>query len=230
MSEQQTQVQEVQTPPTKVTFSPEQQAKIDELIRSAMGRAGNEAKARAASLEAEVTTLQTQLATLKGDKSGLESSLTLKEQEAKAARNETIAVRKQNTIQAAATEHNFFNPQQVAQLTDKDVQWDAAKGKFIVVGEDGTERLGIDGNPLSVDAYYKEFASKNPHMVRGSVLPGIGSREAQQPPHRTLGEREKLAKPFGKLSDSRAANTLAINNPQEYKRLKREARSHGLIP
>src|ERR1700757_4888109 len=99
MSEQQTQVPE-QTPPAKVTFSPEQQAKIDELIRAAMGRGGNEARSRAADLEAETTKLKTELATLKGERTGLESSLTLKEQEAQAARNETIAVRKQQTITA----------------------------------------------------------------------------------------------------------------------------------
>ena len=228
MSEQQTQMPE-QTPPPKVTFSAEQQAKVDELIRESMGRAGNEARATAARLEAEMTTLKKELATLKGDKSGLESSLTLKDKEVQAARDEAVAVRKQNIIQAAAAALGFFNPSQVAQLTDKDVQWDAGKQKFIVLGEDGTERLGIDGNPLSVDAYYKEFASKNTHLVRSDVKPGVGSSE-NKIPYPTLGEREKLAKLFGRGSDSRAANTLAINNPMEYRRLKREARALKLIP
>jgi len=236
MSEQQPVTPEV---PAKIVFTPEQQVKVDLLLREAMGRAGNEARATAARLQKELEaakdaakeaeTLRAELAALKGERTGLESSLTLKDKEAKAAKAETIAVRKQNIIQAAAAALGFFNPQQVAQLTDKDVVWDSAKGKFIVVGEDGTERLGIDGNPLTVDGYYKEFASKNPHLVRGDVKPGVGSSE-NKIPYSTLGEKEKLAKLFGRGSDSRAANTLAINNPQEYKRLKREARSHGLIP
>src|SRR6266436_3069569 len=124
---EQVQVPEQTPPPVKITFSPEQQAKVDELIRESMGRAGNEARATAARLEHEMTKLQTELATLKGERTGLESSLTMKDKETQAARNETIAVRKQNVIQDAAAKLGFFNPSQVAQLTDKDVQWDSAK-------------------------------------------------------------------------------------------------------
>jgi hypothetical protein len=88
----------------------------------------------------------------------------------------------------------------------------------------------LDGSTLlRLDSFFAEFASANQHLVRGTVLPGVGSRENQLP-YPTIGEKERLAKLFGKGSDSRAANTLAINNPQEYRRLKREARSHGLIP
>ncbi len=175
-----------------------------------------------------MTVLQTELATLKGERTGLESSLTLKDKEAQAARNETIAVRKQNIIQDAAAKLGFFNPSQVAQLTDKDVQWDAGKQKFIVLGEDGTERLGIDGNPLTVDGYYKEFASKNTHLVRGDVKPGVGSSE-NKIPYSTLGEKEKLAKLFGRGSDGKAANDLALSDPNEYKRQRHVARRLGLI-
>ncbi|SRR6266404_1722569 len=214
--------------PPKITFSPEQQLKVDELIRESMGRAGNDARATAARLQAEMTVLQTELATLKGERTGLESSLTLKDKEAQAARNETIAVRKQNIIQDAAAKLGFFNPSQVAQLTDKDVQWDAGKQKFIVLGEDGTERLGIDGNPLTVDGYYKEFASKNTHLVRGDVKPGVGSSE-NKIPYSTLGEKEKLAKLFGRGSDGKAANDLALSDPNEYKRQRHVARRLGLI-
>jgi len=214
--------------PPKITFSPEQQLKVDELIRESMGRAGNDARATAARLQAEMTVLQTELATLKGERTGLESSLTLKDKEAQAARNETIAVRKQNIIQDAAAKLGFFNPSQVAQLTDKDVQWDAGKQKFIVLGEDGTERLGINGNPLTVDGYYKEFASKNTHLVRGDVKPGVGSSE-NKIPYSTLGEKEKLAKLFGRGSDGKAANDLALSDPNEYKRQRHVARRLGLI-
>jgi hypothetical protein len=105
----------------------------------------------------------------------------------------------------------------------------AQKNQFQVIGEDGSPCVGLDGSTLlSLDSFFADFASANKHLVRGNVLPGVGSRE-NQIPHPTVGEKEKLAKLFGRASDSRAANTLAINNPQEYRRFKREARSHGLI-
>jgi hypothetical protein len=212
----------------KITFSPEQQLKVDELIRESMGRAGSDARATAARLQAEMTVLQTELATLKGDKSGLESSLTLKEKEAKAAREETISVKKQNVIQEAGAKFNFYNPAQLAKLTSDEIKWDGTK--FVVLGEDGSPRLGLDGStPLSVDEFFREFATKNPHLVKGEVKPGIGSRENQLP-HPTIGEKEKLAKLFGRGSDGKAANDLALSDPNEYKRQRHVARRLGLIP
>ena len=57
----------------KITFTPEQQTKIDELIRSAMGRAGSEHKAeatvalqKAAQLEADLAAAKADLAAAKG--------------------------------------------------------------------------------------------------------------------------------------------------------------------
>jgi hypothetical protein len=228
MSEQQTQVLE-QTPPAKVTFSPEQQAKVDQLIRESMGRAGNEARATAARLEAEAAVLRGEVARLTGDKSGLETTLEAKQREATSAKAETIAVRKQNAITEAGAKYNFYNPAQLAKLTGDEITWDGKQ--FVVLGSDGTPRVGLDGStPLSVDEFFKEFATKNPHLVKGDVKPGIGSREAQQPPHRTLGEREKLAQYFGKGSSSQKANALALESPQLYRQYKREAKNLGLIP
>jgi len=167
---------------------------------------------------------------LTGDKSGLETTLEAKQREAKSAREETIAVKKQNLIQDAAAKLGFFNPQQVAKLTGESVSWDGKQ--FVVLSEkDGTPRVGLDGNsPLSVDEFFREFATQNPHLVRGSVLPGIGSREATQPSHKTLGERERLAQYFGKGSSSQKANALAIESPNLYRQYKREARALGIIP
>ena len=231
MSEQQTPVQpEVQAPPAKkVEFSPEQQAKVDEAIRSAMGRAGSEAKATAAKAEADAATaraealaLKQELFTLRGDKEGLEAI-------AKTIQEENIKIRRRQIIAEAAAKMNFFSPAQVAKLTEQELVWNEDKKRFVVTAEDGSERLGIDGNGLTIEGFYRDFATANPHLVRGDVKHGVGSAENQRP-YSTQSERDKLKVLFGKNSDSRAANTLAINNPQEYKRLKREARSHGLIP
>lgn len=48
--------------PAKIIFTPEQQIKIDEIIREAQGRAGNEARATAARLAAEAEVLKAELA------------------------------------------------------------------------------------------------------------------------------------------------------------------------
>jgi hypothetical protein len=218
-----------QQPEVKVTFTPEQQVKIDSLIRESMGRAGNEARATAARLEAEAEVLRAEVERLRGDREGLESNLSVKEKEAKSARAETIAVKKQNAIQAAATEHNFFNPQIVSRLTEDKIKWDEGKQKFVVLGDDGSERLGADGNSLSVSAFLKEFGTSNPYLVRGDVKPGVGSAENQRP-YTTTTERDRLKALFGKGSSSKAANDYAMRDPQGYKNAKREARSLGLIP
>ncbi len=223
---------EVKTPdqtPPKITFSPEQQTKIDEIIRESMGRAGNEARATAARLEAEAEVLRAEVARLRGDREGLESNLSVKEKEAKSARAETIAVKKQNAIQAAATEHNFFNPGVVSKLTEDKIQWNADKQKFIVLGDDGSERLGVDGNSLTVSAFLKEFGVSNSYLVRGDVKTGVGSAENARP-YSPQTETQKLKAIFGKGSDGRLANETAMRNPQLYKQMKREARSLGLIP
>jgi hypothetical protein len=231
MSEQQTQVQtEGQPPAAKIEFTPEMQLKIDGLIREAMGRAGREHREAAAkALEdaekarAEALVLKQELATLRGDKEGIEAA-------AKAIKAENIRIRKQHVIQDAAAKLGFFNPAQLSKLVGDEIVFDADKNQFHVIGEDGTPRVGLDGStPLSLDAYFQEYASQNPHLVRGSVVPGIGSREAQQPPHRTLGEREKLTKYFGRGSDGKAANDLALSDPNEYKRLRHAARRLNLI-
>src|SRR5260221_3269814 len=179
---------EWQAPPVKIEFSPEQQSKVDELIRSAMGRAGSEAKATAAKAEADAATaraeglaLKAELATLGGHKEELEKVTQTIQQE-------NIRIRKAQVIAEAAAKLGFFNPSQVAKLTDSEVVWNSDKKRFVIVADDGSERLGIDGNGLTLDAFYGDFATANPHLIRGDVKPGIGSREAQQPSHKTLGE------------------------------------------
>lgn len=220
----------------KVVFDEAQQRKVDFLIRESMGRAGSEARATAARLEAEMITLRNELAAAKDaaeaeaeGRVGLETSLTVREKEAKAARAETIAVKKQNAIQAAATEHNFFNPQVVSKLTEDKIQWNSEKSKFIVLGDDGSERLGADGNSLTVSAYLKEFAQSNSYLVRGDVKPGVGSSENARP-YSTTSERDKLKAIFGPGSDSQKANRIGVENPQLYRQMKREARALGIIP
>jgi hypothetical protein len=219
---------EVQAPPAKIEFSPEQQAKVDELIRESHRRIGSEARAAAAkatqeaeAARSEALALKAQLAVLRGDKEELAKVTETIQQE-------NIRIRKAQVIAEAAAKLGFFNPQQVAKLTDSEVVWNSDRKRFVILADDGSERLGIDGNGLTLEAFYKDFATANPHLVRGDVKPGLGSSENKMP-YPTTGEREKLAKLFGKGSDSRAANLLAISNPAEFKRQRYLARQYGLI-
>ncbi len=211
----------------KVVFDEVQQKKVDELIRESMGRAAATVRLELATAQDQLTTLQAELQAAKDAATATGDVAKAKDSEIQKAKEETVAVRKQNAITEAGAKYNFYNPAQLAKLTSDEIRWDGAK--FVVLGSDATPRLGLDGSTLSLDSFFREFAAQNPHLVRGDVKPGIGSREAQQPPYATLGEKEKLTQLFGRKSDSKKANDLAMSDPAEYKRQRHAARRLGLI-
>ena len=230
MSEQQPEIKvDGQTPPAKITFTAEQQVKVDSLLREAMGRSARDIREQAAKLQEEkdaalaaAEVLKVELTALRGDKSGLEK-------ESKTAKQELAKVKKQALIAEAASKHGFVDAKQVTKLVGDEIVFDADRNQVHVVGEDGSVRTGLDGStPLSLDAYFADFANRNPHLVRGTVLSGVGSRE-NQIPQPAIGEREKLAKLFGPRSDGRACNQLALSDPAEFKRQRYLARRYGLI-
>lgn len=215
------------TPP-KVTFSPEQQVKLDEILREAQGRAGNEARATAARLESELAKVRSELKTAKDAAAAASGDVVkAKDAEIEKARSETIALKKENAIRQAAEKYNFFNSAQVLKLTEQDIKLDG--DRFVVLGENGSPLLGLDGStPLSLDEFYADFSRKNTHLVKGEVKPGVGSRENQiTRPAPT--EIEKLSRLFGKGSDAVACNRLALSDPAEFKRQRFLAKSYGLV-
>jgi ElaB/YqjD/DUF883 family membrane-anchored ribosome-binding protein len=217
------------TPP-KVTFSPEQQVKLDEILREAQGRAGNDARATAARLESELAKVRSELQAAKDAAATASGDVVkAKDAEIEKAKAETVAVRKENAIRQAAETYGFFNSAQVLKLTEQDIKWDGEKNRFVVLGENGSPRLGLDGStPLSLDEFYADFSRKNTHLVKGEVKPGIGSKENQiTRPAPT--EREKISRLFGKGSDAVACNRLALSDPAEFKRQRYLAKSYGLV-
>jgi len=212
----------------KVIFDEIQQKKVDELIRESMGRAGNEARATAARLESELAKIRIELQAAKDAAAAASGDVVkAKDVEIEKAKAETVAVRKQNAITEAGAKYNFYNPGQLAKLTSDEIKWDGTK--FIVLSPDGSPRLGLDGStPLSVDEFFREFATKNPHLVKGDVRTGIGSSESQTwKPAAT--EKETISRLFGKGSDGVACNRLALSDPAEFKRQRYLAKSYGLI-
>ncbi len=249
----------------KVVFSEEQQAKVNELIQDAMGRAGREARERAAALEQNVATLTSKLtaaeealknASTKTEKSNAKAdvdalsaqieemkragqttaqeleALRAKEkallQEAAAARNETLSVRKQVAIQSAAGKVNFVDVSIVAKLTEDSIKWDEAKKTFIVVNEQGQPRLNASFDPMSLEEFYTDFAAKNPYLVRGDVKPGVGSSQNKRFDVSGNG-KFTVTDVFGPKSDSKKATQLMKDDPAEYRRLKTMAKEQGLI-
>jgi hypothetical protein len=61
------------------------------------------------------------------------------------------------------------------------------------------------------------------------VKHGVGSTENNGQQERSILDRAYLKTLFGRGSDSKKANDLGRQNPQEYKRLKADARRIGLI-
>jgi len=251
--------------PGKVTFTPEQQEKINDLIKNAMGRAGSEHKERATALQAELESTKAELvsaqetlktATTAKDKAGAKadvealqaqieemkragdslrqeadrhkSQLQQKEQEVVTAKKEAQEVRKLVAIQNAASKLNFVNADVVVKLTKDAIKYHEQDGRFIVLNEQGQERLNASYEPMSLEEFYTEFATNNAYLVRGDVKPGVGSTEGGR--FGVAGEGKfELKQIFGKDSDAKLANKLKKENPKEYARLKEQARASGLL-
>jgi len=73
------------------------------------------------------------------------------------------------------------------------------------------------------------FANENGHLVRSGFKSGVGSTESRQYLGENTSQTDELKKLFGRGSNAMAANALAQRDPNEYRRLKREAQRQGII-
>lgn len=246
----------------KVVFSPEQQERVNELIKEAMGRAGREhretaetagkalkeATERLSSLEQELATLRSAHKEGKGKgndedfKAEVERikaahadevrrlSELAKQHEgaAKSASENLMSMKKSLAIQAAASKINFVDLNAAVKLTQESIKWDDTRGKFIVVNENGTERMNSSFEVMSLDEFYTEFASQNPYLVRGEVKSGTGSTESVRTGISSNG-KYAVEDIFGPKSTAALAAKLKKENPSEYHRLKGIAKENNLI-
>lgn len=151
-----------------------------------------------------------------------------KDKEAEKAREEVLNLRKSTAIQSAASKQNFFNLEAVQVLTEKFVKYDQQNSRFVVMNEQGQERLNASFEPMSLEEYYAEFAEKNKYLVRGDVRPGAGSSESARSSLNNTG-KISVEQVFGPKSSAKLANDLAKSDIREYHRLKEVARTQGLI-
>jgi hypothetical protein len=210
---QQTQIEQ-RTQTEKVTFNEAQQAKVNELIREAMGRAGNQARAEAATLKADLEKLRAEHEKIKG--------------EATTTKEKALETGKESLLLSLAGKHNFVRGEQLVKLLGDRVSFDESAKRYVCKNPDGTTMTAANGEPLPVEALVSAYASENPNLVRGDLKLGTGAVESRQwtgEPNQT----DRLKQLFGKGSNSRLANELAMRDPQAYRQLKRDAQRAGLI-
>jgi hypothetical protein len=201
-----------------VTFTPEQQAKIDDIVKKAMGRSASETRQQLDAEKKRAENLETQL---RETQAQAESSAAerdeLKRKHADAEQR-IITLRKKAFITDACIDHNFVDAPTVNSLVEQQLNWSDEKESFEVLDSDMTPA-----------EFFTDFAKKKPYLVRSDVRTGSGSSDSTRTGLPTGQQRYKAEDVFGRNSSSKLANDLARRDPQEYKRLKSEARNKKLI-
>ena len=241
---------------TPVEFTPEQQTAIDKIIQDRLKRANDKHKAEVDSIAAEKAAIAAEKAALEqklhpttttqtttngdtivesewkrlNDKANAEAEAArraaqAKESEARAAREQLANFQKQAAISRAAEKLGFINPDIIVQLTGSNVVV-GDDGKLSVVGINGEPRFNSAYQPMSVDEYLAEYGDQNKYLVRGETKTGAGSTTSASFPG---GGTYKLTELFGKESNSKLANQLALQEPARYKALRAEAVKAGLL-
>jgi hypothetical protein len=202
----------------KVTFSLEQQARVDEIVRGAMGRAASELREKAERLQQDLEAAQQAVADIH------EQNKT-KDKELSAFRTNAVDNQRDIAIQTAAAKEGFVDLKVVRQLTKDFVKIDAAN-QVVVLDDKGHARLNDRNEPMSLEDFYREYAASHQYLVKSDVKGGSGSSTATQ-----YGSRDtiRLEQVFGRGSSAELANKLAQSDPIRYRTLKAQAKQAGLI-
>lgn len=137
---------------TRVTFAPEQQAKVQELIDTAFKKAYSKAQKSGSSTD-EVERLKAEVGKLKEE-------------------------RKMNVLLRAVTRHNVVSADDVTELLRGKVRMEE-DGSVSVAGEAGGVMINSFGAPISVDDYVGLWLKERPHHLRASGFAGAGSHPSR---------------------------------------------------
>lgn len=190
--------------PEPVTFTTAQQARIDELIRGAMGRAAAETRSQLATAQEKIRQMEAERT----------ESETVRAEQRLQQERETLT----NRVLLEAEREHFVSPSQVERLVRDSVKIE--NGKVVVLDDAGSPREGV-----TLQSFLQEFAGQNAHLVRSALPSGTGSGRDMRAPQPDV----RLEQLFGKGSDAEAANRLALSNPAKYKSLRAEAQRRRLI-
>lgn len=140
------------TEASKVSFLPEQQAKVQELIDEAYKKAYSKAMRTKGGSE-EFEKLKGEVERLKQDK-------------------------KSATVLRAVARHNVIDPEEVAELLKERVKIEE-DGALSVMGEGGSVRINKAGMPMSIEEYVSGWLNERPHHMRTGASLGAGSTGAR---------------------------------------------------
>ena len=212
----------------KVQFNPEQQEKLEKLIRAAKSEAAKQLRAEHAESLREIATLKSSLnlpSETQGQLAAMSDKLTAATAEYTRISGLTKAAAKREALQAAATAANWFDASVGAKLIEDDVVYQ--DGALVVVGKDGEPRLNQYGEPLSVADLARERATQHPYMIKSTFKPGVGSTMQD---NRPVEDPFPLADYFGKNAFGPLAHKLAKSDPRRYAAMRRAAVLKGLLP
>lgn len=203
--------------PAKITFDQTQQEKVNELIREAQGRAARDLRAELETTKAAAAAKDAELQLWKSaanpELAAAREQLAVEQTARSAAELRESNARRNAALHSALEAEGVLGISDAVRLLSDSVKWS------------GDVLVGSDGKPLA--DIIRDFVNSRPWAVRSAVRPGTGSVEAS----RSLGNEAQL-KPeqiFGRGSDARLANNLAMSKPREYQRLKSLARERGLV-
>jgi hypothetical protein len=205
----------------KITYTPEQQAHLNEVIKEAQGRAARELRAENARLKAELDAAKR---TPSPAADSTETLLRLAQVERE--RDELRAAQHESTVNSAllsAAGNLFIDPALATRLMRDNVK--VIDGKVVPVDETGNVRLNNSFEPMTLKDLAIELGTQRPYLARGEVRGGSGST----PSNRPLDTGVSLERLFGRNSNGAEANKLAMHNPQKYRELRALARERGLI-
>jgi hypothetical protein len=136
----------------KVSFLPEQQARVQELIDEAYRKAYTKAQ-RAMGSGADVDKLKAEVERLRED-------------------------RKAASLLRAISRHSVVDAEEVTELLKHRVRADE-DGTLKVIGQSGAARVNNSGQPMSIEEFVDSWLSERPHHLRGSAASGSGSLGAR---------------------------------------------------
>lgn len=136
----------------KVSFLPEQQARVQELIDEAYRKAYAKAQ-RAVSGGADVEKLKAEVERLKDE-------------------------RKTAALLRAISRHNVVDADEVTELLRNRIRTDD-DGSLKLVGDSGATRVNGVGQPLGIEEFVDSWLGERPHHLRPSASAGSGSMGAR---------------------------------------------------
>ena len=139
---------------SRVSFLPEQQARVQELIDEAYRKAYTKAQ-RSGAAGPDVDKLKAEVEKLRED-------------------------RKSASLLRAISRHSVVDAEEVTELLRNRVRAEE-DGSLKVIGESGAARVNNSGQPMSIEEFVDSWLGERPHHLRGAASSGSGSLGARLP-------------------------------------------------